>query len=299
MHPSWPGQAQLLFPFVASVLYVLAVLCAKRATELGSGAWRPTLAANLASGILFAPLLLLGGQMPAAALLWQPLLVGVLFLGGQAATFYALREGDVTVATPVLGLKIPFVAGLSVALGVQPVTGGLWLAAGLATAAVAMLTGGPAQRGRVGRAIAGAAGAAAAFALFDVLVARWSPAWGTGRFLPVMMGCVALLSLALQPLLGEPLRATPRPCRRWLVAGAALMAVQAVCLVSAIAWFGQAVPMNIVYSARSLWSQVAVWAIGHWFHSAEQKLGPNVLRWRLAGALTMMAAVILVLRARP
>jgi hypothetical protein len=34
--------------------------------------------------------------------------------------------------------------------------------------------------------------------------------------------------------------------------------------------------------------------IGHWFMNAEQHLGPKVMRWRLAGALLMMSAIVLV-----
>ena len=39
---------------------------------------------------------------------------------------------------------------------------------------------------------------AAAYACFDVLVQKWSPVWGTGRFLPIAMACGAAYSLALR-----------------------------------------------------------------------------------------------------
>jgi hypothetical protein len=37
-----------------------------------------------------------------------------------------------------------------------------------------------------------------------------------------------------------------------------------------------------------------VWMIGHWFANQEQHLGSKVMRWRLAGALMMMSAIVLV-----
>ena len=53
--------------------------------------------------------------------------------------------------------------------------------------------------------------------------------------------------------------------------------------------------MNIVFSARGLFSVVLVWAVGHWFASEERHLEPRVLRARLAGAALMIGAIALVL----
>ena len=58
---------------------------------------------------------------------------------------------------------------------------------------------------------------------------------------------------------------------------------------------GQAAPANVLYSSRGLWSVMLVWLVGHWVQSREQHLGVRVLAWRLAGAVLMMAAIVLVL----
>ena len=52
--------------------------------------------------------------------------------------------------------------------------------------------------------------AAACFALTDVLVQKWAPAWGVGRFLPLMFGAVAVFSIGLVPFFSAPLRSVPR-----------------------------------------------------------------------------------------
>ena len=57
--------------------------------------------------------------------------------------------------------------------------------------------------------------AAASFALFDVLVQKWSASWGPGRFLPVLFGIAAVLSLGWIPLF-------PQAPARQLAAGASL-----------------------------------------------------------------------------
>src|SRR5262249_28519112 len=130
--------------------------------------------------------------------------------------------------------------------------------------------------------------------LFDVLVQKWGPAWGAGRFLPIMMLFVAALSLALHPFMPRQ-AARPLPgASWWILAGSAGMALQSTVFVTTILVFQNAAPANVLLSSRGLWSVLLVWIVGHWFQSAEQSHGAAVLRWRLAGAALMSLAIALV-----
>jgi hypothetical protein len=170
-----------------------------------------------------------------------------------------------------------------------------WISAVLSTLAIVLLSRGESRpRHAVGGTVLTAALAAASFALFDVLVQKWSPAWGVGRFLPLTCGAMALLSFGFVPLFSAPLRGIPRPARGWLAGGSLLLALQSVMFVYAVGAFGDATVMNIVYSSRGLWSVVAVWLVGHWFANEEQALAPAILRSRLAGAALILAAITLV-----
>lgn len=140
-----------------------------------------------------------------------------------------------------------------------------------------------------------AAAASASFGTADVLIQKWGGLWGGGRFLPIMFAGVAVASFGLIPFFREPLRAVPRDAWRWLLPGTILMAFQAAGLGMTMAIWGDATAANIVYSSRGLWSVIAVWLIGHWFQNREQHLGASVLRWRLAGATAMLAAIVLVM----
>ena len=93
----------------------------------------------------------------------------------------------------------------------------------------------------------------------------------------------------------EPLLDVPREARPWLLGGALFMALQALFLISTLAVFGDATAVNVVYSARGLWSIAIVWLIGHWFGSHEQHLGTTILRLRLLGAAVMTTAIIIAL----
>jgi hypothetical protein len=140
-----------------------------------------------------------------------------------------------------------------------------------------------------------AAGSACMFALFDVLLQKWSPTWGVGRLLPTTLGFVAVLSLGTIPFFRTRLSSIPRAGRNALVSGCIFMGLQSLVIVLAIASYHSATVSNIIYSSRGLWSVVAVWAIGHRFGSGEQDLSQAVLRSRLFGATLMMIAIMLVL----
>ncbi len=295
MEGSMHFPAHLLFPLASSFGYVFAVLLLKRSAHWGVGVWRTTFISNVAMGLVFSTLLMLGGAGQPPAMLWQPALAGALFFSGQILTFLALHYGDVSVATPVMGLKIVLVAFCSVLMLPDPVPLKWWIAAALSTLAIVLLSRGEARpKHAVGRTVLTAGLAAACFALADVLVQKWAPAWGVGRFLPAMFGVVALLSFGLVPFFSAPLRAVPRAAWPWLAGGCVLLALQAGSMAYALGVFGDATAVNIVYSARGLWSVAAVWLVGHWFANEEQRLAPAVLRARLIGAGLMLAAISLV-----
>lgn len=290
-------RPHLLLPLASSVIYVLGALLVRRAADLGVGLWRTTFVSNTLSALLFLPLKLLGGPGQPITHWWQPAVLAALLVLGQTLGFLALTRGDVTVATPVLGIKTILVAVLTPFLLGLPLPQHLWWAAGLSTAGIALLNlSGTGHPQRLGISVAAASGAAVAFALFDVLIQRWSPAWGAGQLIPFVMGLGALFSLAFIPFFREPLRQIPTGSWMPLLGGSACISAQGILLITAVGVFGDSTAINVVYSARSLWMVLAVWSIGHWFHNAEHRLAPGILGSRLAGAVLMTAAIVLALR---
>lgn len=285
----------LVFPLLASVLYVLGAMQIRRAADLGAGAWRITVVNNFTTAAGFSLLWGLGGEPMVWADLWQPAVVALLFNGGQILSFVALTRGDVSVATPVFSSKIIFVAFFVALILGEPVGWRVWVGAVLAVGAVCMLSRRQAgAHHRLGLTISAAIGAALCYAIFDVLVRKWSPIWGLGRFLPVMMGCSAVYSIGLIPLAMRP-RRRPMEGRawKWLLGGSVTITAQAVCFITSLAYFGDVAAANIIYGSRSLWSVLAVWCIGHWFSNHERHAGASVLIGRLIGAAAMAAAVAL------
>lgn len=291
-----PAFATTLFPLLAAFLYAFGALVLKRSSDLGVGLWRTTFVANLIVAGLFSLLWLLGGPPVEIVDLWQPGVIAMCLFIGQLAQFLALEKGDVSVAVPVFGLKVILVAFFTPLLIGEAVGVKLWIAAFLSVLGITFLNrkdAGQPPRHLLITFVAGGVGAVA-FAIFDVLVQKWGPYWGVGRLLPCIFWINALLSFGLIFRFSAPLSAIKPQAWPWLAGGSVLLGTQSIIFVSTLAVFGKATSANIVYASRGLLSVVLVWVIGHWFKNAEQHLGPTVMRWRMAGALLMMSAIVLV-----
>jgi drug/metabolite transporter (DMT)-like permease len=283
----------LLFPLVSAILYVFGAMFMKRAIQLGFDVWRTSFICNIVYAIMFSGLLVMGGTTH-VDLLWQPAIVGALFIIGQSATVISLQSGDVSLATPVLGLKILMVAFFTALILHDGVALAHWIAAVLSVLGIALLSrSGAAHHTGVAKTVFCAAISALAFALFDVLVQKWSPHWGAGRFLPVMFGLSAVMSLAMIPFF-KPADHISREGWRAVLAGGFLASLQSVFFVSAVAVYGKATSANVVYSTRGLWSVILVWYTGHLFKNTEHESGKAVFGTRLAGAVLMTVSVAIV-----
>jgi drug/metabolite transporter (DMT)-like permease len=238
-----------------------------------------------------------GGPPIDWSLWWQPVSITLLLFASQILMFYALEQGDVSVAVPVFGVKVVIVALISPFL-----LGEVWnlrvlCAAFLAMGGVAFLNfrGGGQSVERVGLTLLTAGLSAAGFAVFDVLLARWGAVWGAGRLLPIIMWLNLPLTFTLIPRFKQPLSALPASVWPWLAGGAVIMGVQSVIFIYSLVEYGNATVGNVLYAARGLISVVMVYSIGHWFGNAEREHGSQVMRWRFMGALMMLVAIVLVL----
>jgi drug/metabolite transporter (DMT)-like permease len=292
------STAVVVFPFIAALCYTFSALLLKRSSELGVGLWRSTFVANCVAATVFSAVWLLGGKPVEWHMLWQPAIIALCLFGGQLMGFLAFERGDVSVVVPVFGLKVMLVAFLTPFIIGEAVGMKLWIAATLSVMGITLLNrkegGGIAPNSGVALLAAGLS--AVCFAMFDVLVQKWGPAWGVGRLLPMIFWINAVLSLALIPLFKAPITAVPGKAWPWLLLGSALLATQSIIFVSTLAIHGKATAANVVYSSRGLLSVASVWLFGRLIAIQEQHLDPRILRWRGIGAALMLAAIVLVVK---
>ncbi|MEM6365072.1 MAG: DMT family transporter [Planctomycetota bacterium] len=281
-----------MLPLLGSVVFVAGLIGMQRA-QLHVSMTTTIFLNNICTAFAFSFFWLLGGTIPNVDLWYQPVLLAILFIAGLILTFAAVRLGDVSVATPVLGLKVIIVAALmTIWLGQIP-SGWIWLAATLAAIGIGLIQW--TDRGhpkRLWGTIVMAISAATCYAHFDIAVQQWAPNWGTGRLMPLIAWCIGLFSLPLArwvqwSAIGQP------SVRGWLLVGCVATTAQACLIISTLATFGDAARVNVVFSLRGLWGLIMAVFVARIWGGHEAELTARTLWMRYGGAVLLTSAVII------
>jgi len=291
--PRW-----LVLPAVSAFFYVVSAICIKQSIIAGAHQSAVNFTANLLAGIVFQPLWFLAGPVD-WSLVWMPAVASITFSVGQIFTFAALRHGDVSLATPLLGVKVIFTVVVASLIFDESLSIKWWIGAAAGTLGVIFVTGATPRTllPRLTRPDAFAALLAAGFFAFtDVLVQRWAREFGVPAFMALMFGGVALVSSIVFPIKdGRSVLHIPTASRLSLFLGGGLLGIQALGMGVAIAMSGNATAANIVYSSRSLWSVALAWGAAHFLHHGKKSSEHTTLGPRLVGSLLLIAAMVVVL----
>lgn len=290
--------AYVLWPLVAGVGFAFAALGLKQAIESGLGPWRLTVVNSWMMALVFSPLWLVPVDREVVWDWFPAVVVGTLSVAGNLLMMLALSRGDVSVAAPLMGTKVLYVAALTPVVLGEPVPLRWWVGAALSALGVGLLGGNASQR-RVHRVmtVVCSLGSAMVFAVADVLVQRWVAPATFPRVIPLAMTWAALLSLGFVPFFREPLRAVPARTWGYLAWGGVALGAQAMLILYTLSHHGHATAVNIAYSTRGIWSVVLVWVLGRWLATASEQARVNrrIMIRRLAGASVVAVAVVLVL----
>jgi len=149
------------------------------------------------------------------------------------------------------------VALFSSVLLAKPIPLSWWIAAGLGAVAVALLgVGRGGQHRRVGFSVAWTLVGAVLFSLCDTLAAKWAPALGLPRFLPMTTMAMGVMAVGFVPFFRAGITEIPWAAWRWLLPGSLILAATNAGILSALGHWGDATAVNIVFSSRGLWSVV-------------------------------------------
>ncbi len=290
----------LFIPLVASFVFVASLVCVKRLNAITDGDDRIRSAtllffSNLSMALAFTFFWPWGESLPATGILWQPLLLAMLFICGLVFTFAAIRRGDISVATPIFGIKIIVVVLLLWTLGSSSPRWSIWLASLFAALGIAMIQWtGWSQRKNTILTIVLAMSASTFYANFDVLLQTWAPAWGRGKLVAMVFWFVGLISIGLIPWVQwSALR--QRRVVFWLAIAAVTTMLQAFLMTIALAYFGDAARVNIIFAMRGLWAVCLAWLAGGALGMAESDLPQRTLHTRLVGASLLTVSVILAI----
>ena len=278
-------------------IYALAAVFSKGALDKGFGILRLSFIMNLAFAVIFSAALLWRLESIDVSKVYLPVIAGALFFIGHVFTFAAIRMGDVSLQTPIMGTKAIFVALIAVVTGAQEVTFELGVAAVLAALAVALLGFSGGRASKVGLTITLSLISAFSFACFDQMAGVFGGDFGKHSFLVIVMVVNALLSFSLIPFFNAPLKQISRSAWPWAIAGSVGMGVQALVLTYTLASSGEVVVVNILYSARGLFSVLIGLGIGLLFTLKIEQITRRVRIQRIIGAIMISAAIAIALTA--
>jgi len=297
-HNRVPFDMHLLLPLLAAIFFAIGSMVFKRAYDEGAGVVHAVVVNNVLLAIVFLPLFAFASR-PVPWSQWSfPVLTGAAFAAGHLLNVLSLRVGDVSLATPLLGTKVIFVALLARLMFGWQLSAKQWFAAALTTVGVFLMGLTDFKPGRrAGLTTVLALGCAAAFSLTDVMIQSWADGFGVFNFLPFQFAVLAIFSVAMAPFFGLSSLHAPRKAWPWIFAAAALSALQAILITAAIAIWRDATTVNVVYATRGLWSIAFVWCVGHWLKNTERHTaGPRAMGFRSLGAALILVSVALAVK---
>jgi drug/metabolite transporter (DMT)-like permease len=251
---------------------------------------------NVAFGLGFTPLLLLA-QRPFWEMdtPWAAVAMGFLFFTGALSGLLSITKGDVSVSTPVMGIKAVLVAVFLSFIFGRALDWSIW--AGSVMSVIGLffmqlrLSG---EHLHVGRTILLASLSAACYAGCDSIFEVFGSGDQMFMFLPVASFLSGVFALSLLPFTSAPITKVPKDSRKWLALGAFLLVLQGYGIAIAIGIFQDAAGANIVYSTRGMWSVVLVAVAGDLFQSKEADISRSLMIRRFIGAAFLTLAVVFV-----
>lgn len=282
----------------AAFIYAVCMVLIKESLRQGAGIFRSTFILHWVMAVVFLPLLLVNPTVLPGGSWLGPIGVGLSVFLGQIFILWALKFGDPSVQTPVMGVKSTMVA-----IFVCFIAGGhiplLWWVAGfLSLAAIYFLSyaeGSALLKKSNTWTIVLTFVGASFLGLADVIMEKYAPSFGEIPFLVVSVLSCAIASLALIPFFEGPLLGMSRPALRWALGGSVLYGLEAIAFYVAISFYGQATAINVLYSSRGLWSIFVVWAMGYFFHYKPSPVSSAVLLRRGLGTVLLFIAILLVI----
>ena len=287
---------ELTYPVIAAALYSVSVIFVKLATAEEKISPNSILVINnVAMWLIFLPSLFLEGGIRDASLIWQPVLVGIFFAMGNIATFLCAHKGEVSLMTPIMGVKILIVLVLAKLILDMELPKTMIAAAFICCAAVFIM-------GYSKRRISSkkewitfglAIWACSSYAMCDVLIQKFS-----SNFSAFSMLCISnfVLLLSSLPYFGTLRADVRRADKKAILLGtvaAALMVAESIFMFTALTGNVSAPLCNILYNTRGIMSVVLVFAIGKFASGLDNLSQGSALR-RAAGSIMILAAVAMV-----
>ena len=285
----------LILGLVAGILYAISAVLCKRGLELGAGTIRSLIFSNIVMSLCFLPYPILSSQGISTYDIQTGLSLGLLFFLGQFFCFWALKNGDASLITPIMGSKPIFVAIFLLSHGMTAgeVPWITWVASILAAFAIGLI-GWPSRHHLISlRGLFLAIATAATFGLLDSLVPHFTHQSNPLNLLFILFGSVGLFSLFLVPYAEGKFFKYRKIADQWMWASAIFMGGQALVMSMAVGFYQVPTEVNIFYAGRGLWAVILIAWLGKKIGIEESSAPTQVLARRAVGAFLLIIGICL------
>lgn len=291
-------MAPYLLPLLAAVCYTVSALFIKKALSYGAGSMRTVFLTNWLMLPCFLPLLFLGHTVLDWGYFDTVVYCSFFNTIAMVLVFITIKVGDISLQTPVMGVKVIMVALLALVMGVGTVSKELWIGSGLTVIAIYILSKPDrlnlTHKRTVWLTILLSLLTSFAFAVADLIMAKYAVSFGEMPFILYVMLFTAVFSCVLIPYFEGSLRAIPRVSWLWIGLGSIAMALECIFYCYAVACYNNPTSVNILYSSRGIWSVVLVWLLGKRLGNTESEQGRGLMLRRLVGSFLLFLAIVIV-----
>lgn len=282
----------MFFPLIAAALYSVSVILVKEYSSFGKMSGVGALILNNAiMCAVFAPALFLGGNVNLHKL-WEPVLIGVFWGLANIATFICAQKGEVSLMTPIMGVKVLIVFVFAHFLIGAVLTTPMYIA-GFACCFAVFLMGfdkSSLKSKKFAITLFLALAACTSYAMADVLIQTFSSDFSPWHMLAISSVSVLVSSFPFLHKFAAEVRNADKKSLSLCALAALIMAVESLFIFYAIREGVGAALCNILYNMRGVISVVLVFILGKKLKGVAE-LNTTMATKRLVGSIIIIAAV--------
>lgn len=282
----------ILFPLIAAALYSVSVILVKEYSSFGKMSGVGALIFNNAAMCaVFAPALFFG-EAADLQKVWEPVLIGIFWGLANIATFICAQKGEVSLMTPVMGVKVLIVFAFAHLLIGSVLTAPMYIA-GFACCFAVFLMGfdkSSLKSKKFAITLFLALAACTSYAMADVLIQTFSADFSPWHMLAISSVSVLVSSFPFLPKFAREVKNADKKSLLLCVLAALIMAAESLFMFYAIREGVGAALCNILYNMRGVISVVLVFILGKRLKGVAE-LNTTAAAKRLVGSLIIIAAV--------
>ena len=287
----------ILFPIFAAGLYCVSVMLAKYASRSGTFSGTSVLVMNnILSGLVFIPTIFFEETMPNWSLVWQPLSASCFCAIGNIATFVCAERGEVSLMTPIMGIKIMFVILFARILLDTNMPHTITIAGAICCLAVFIMgwSKNSLRTKKLGITLLLSFTACISYAMCDVIMQKYAPNFSRNAMLSLTSVAMPLSIIPFLPRFFKDVSHSSKATLAISGMSAGLMIMEMYLMFLSIVGDVGAALCNILYNTRGIMSVVLMFVVGKFVVDMKELSKASALQ-RIVGATMILIAVIIVI----